>query len=348
MSNATTSLNRLARSVAVLVSALVAFGAFGLFVGTAGAETPPPGPQIEAVAEADPPVWQGVDLQIAPLSPTAEIEVNCDTNTIEVLVTNNTTKWFWVEVSVDDVLAESGVSNPNSENPWEIPATENVGFHVLVTAVTVGPIFDDVVTVDCLLPQPAYEILTDCDTGQAHARLINHGDDTAYIGVQYPDVMHQEVEVAPHSSVDWLLAVAPGESIDFEIKASNVVIGTEHVDFVCEVPEAPTPVPTEEPVEAAEESPAEPVEEPTEAPVEETIDESADDELVQPIPVELAADEPADDEVADDEVAAGPGVAVSPAGSSGGGTMAIVLVGLGLVVLMGVALATTRRHTRSA
>ncbi len=217
------------------------------------AETPPPGPAIEAVASTpEPPKLDVGEIVALPLLPTATVNMSCDANTAQVLVGNKTLKAHFAEITVDgDTTGHQVPAGQARERV--INLAENDSAHIEVSVLQEGVILDATYTMDCILPDPAYKILADCDTGQAFARLINHGDDKAYMGVQYPSVMHMEIAIAPHSSQDWLLAVSPGETVSFEVMASNASIGSEELTFTCEEPAAPAPpAPTPTPAPTAQ------------------------------------------------------------------------------------------------
>jgi hypothetical protein len=216
------------------------------------AETPPPGPAIEAVASApEPPKLDVGEIVAVPLLPTATVNMSCDANTVQVLVGNKTLKAHFAEITVDGDTTGHHVPVGQARERV-INLAENESAHIEVSVLQEGVILDATYTMDCILPDPAYKILADCDTGQAFARLINHGDDTAYMGVQYPSVMHMEIAIAPHSSQDWLLAVSPGETVGFDVMASNASIGSEELTFTCEEPAAPAPpAPTPTPASPA-------------------------------------------------------------------------------------------------
>ena len=346
MSKSIGPLDQVTRALAALLLLLVSFGALA---GTAAAETPPPGPELteKAFEEAD---LFNFGLLGLNLFPSAEVTVNCETNTIDVRVGNPTEDWISTEVWVDGAVFGSGLAAPGQQVLVSIAASENEEFHLEVSVITQGLLFDDDVKFDCVFPAPEYDVLSDCETGQAHARLVNNGDDTAYIGIQYPDVMHMEIEIAPHSSENWLLAVDPGEVVEFDVTASNVAIGSEILDFVCESPVEPTPEPTDEVVVA---EPADQGGDESDEPVE------SEDDVDEPQTVaEADVEDPTDDQASDndedgvakaavdEEVAAGPNVVAGGQGGSGKGTgTALVLIGLGLAVLAAVAVFTTRNHT---
>ena len=331
----------------VLLVLLVLITAFGALSATARAD------QLEILPESvmellDWEVELGV-IELIPFNATATAEANCDTGTIDVTVSNKTVNYYWIDIYADDVFVGSGELNPGAEQSEQIPADENQAIHVMVGVIFAETaLLDEVITLDCLAPLPAYQILTSCETGQAHARLINHGDDTALLGVQYPDVMHMEIEVAPHSSEDWLLAVSPGESIDFDIVSNNVAIGSEHLDFVCEVAEEPANTPVDQPVEPVE--PAEAIEEAVAqepAPVVPTQEPAAPTTVDQPAPVPTEDTDIDTNDAAGDELAAGSDLLIGTDNSGNGMALGIVLIGIGLATLTAVALVTTRRRAES-
>lgn len=332
------------RAAAIGVGFLAATLTLGLAVpGASAAE--PDGPELESIVEAIPMLpADGIFVPIVPIVPSADVVVDCAaTDQVRVEIGNHTANFFVVETSVDAVLVDTQLVGPNNAHGLALDFAENDTHDVAVTAGTTT-LFEQAITLDCLLPAPSYEIIQNCDTDQAYARLVNDGDDTAYMGVQYPDVMHMEIEIAPHSSEDWLLAVPAGGSVEFEVVSSGATIGSEVFEFTCPVaPPAPTPQPAPSPAPAG----------PTPAPaiVNDASEPAPTD--VAPIPVDLAADgttsadaEPPEVPDSDEEIAAP--VAVELAGSEHGNGLAIAvaLVLIGLTILGGVVLATTRDGQR--
>lgn len=241
--------------------------------------------------------------------PATEVTVNCATGTIDVRVVNPTSEPTLVVVDIDGDLRGYGPLDPGDEWNDSFPAVENQIMHI---ESATGDFVDDVIF-DCALPEPAYEVIADCTTGEAHARLTNTGNDVASIGVAYPDVMHMEIDLAPGAQHDWLLVVAPGETVDFDVLSVNESIGHEHFEFTCEAPEEPIvelePIPAAAPA-AAERPPV------------------ASDEVVTETLVESAA--------------VAPQVSVD-AGDSSHGALLLGLALVGLVAMGGLGFALGRR-----
>ena len=224
------TLNPVARIAATLAFTIVALA---MLAGVAAADMLPLQPDLELQLpgpDPDPeptPPWVIADVEILPLPlrPTAQAEVSCESGTVEIEIGNKTPNHWFIEVWADGAVIGGGPIAPNNAMVEQVALAENESTHVIVSVLTETTLIDETFTMDCLTPLPDYDVFASCGSGQAWARLINHGDDTAYMGVQYPDVMHMEIEVAPHSSEDWLLAVSPGQSVEFEVMASNVSIG---------------------------------------------------------------------------------------------------------------------------
>jgi hypothetical protein len=237
-------------------------------------------------------------------SPGTDVTVNCLAGTIDVRVVNPTSEPTLVVVEIDG--QEKGYGPLAGGDEWNdsFPAVENQVVHI----ESVSGNFVDDVKFDCAFPEPAYEVIADCATGQAHARLTNTGNDVASIGVAYPGLMHMEIDVAPGAQHDWLLMVGPGETVDFDVLSVLESIGHEHFEFECEAPVIePSPTPTTAAVVAAE-APDE-----TPAPTEETV--------VAEVPPSDDSNGTATALVVDD-LAAGPESAVDPDDGS-----SVVLVG---------------------
>ncbi len=334
------STHRSIRLITLFVAALAI--AIVAMAGSAGAETPPQVPELdEKIPGPDLELIVPLDVHLVPLRPTVTAEVNCDAERIDVQVGNKTAAAWQIEITADDVVLTGGALGPNMAMAADIDVAENQTVHVEVIGGAATQLLDADITADCLLPLPSYEILTDCESGQAHARLINHGDDTAFMGVQYPAVMHMEIEVAPHSSEDWLLAVGPGETVEFDIMASNASIGSEALTFDC-------------PVAAEEQVPADPTPEP-EAQPEADTDATETDTTTEPDPVEPDSGE-MEEQATDsnvEELAAGPDIIAggTNVGSDDvpgtGVALGLVLIGLGLAALAGVVIATTAKRAHS-
>ncbi|HEC11557.1 MAG TPA: hypothetical protein ENI86_18625 [Acidimicrobiales bacterium] len=167
---------------------------------------------------------------------TAEVTPSCTAGTpVAVEISNTTKSSTIVETRVDGVLVDSQAVGSQMAGYVDLGFVEN---QTSVVAVTAGAkvLFDSQVTLDCLLPAPSYSLTQDCDTGQTFAVLKNTGDDTAHMGIRYAGAPYMLEDVAPHSSIQWLLAVDPGESIGFDVMSGTDVIGSEQFEFVCAPP----------------------------------------------------------------------------------------------------------------
>jgi hypothetical protein len=334
-----TTKSLLTRASAIGVGFLAAIATIGLAAPAASA-LPPDGPDLESVAEATPfvPV-PGVFELLVPTLPTADVVVDCDaTDRVRVEVGNHTTASFLVETHVDNAPVDSQWVNPDNAHGLALDFAENDTHDVAVTTGATT-LFEEAVTLDCLVPAPSYETIQNCDTQQAHARLVNDGDDTAWMGVQYPDVTHMEIEIAPHSSKDWLLAVSAGESVAFEVVSSGVTLGSEVFEFTCPVaPPAATPEP----------APAEPTTGPV--PVADTTEPAPIE--VAPIEVDLSvgdttsaeAEPPAEVAGGNEELAAPVEIELAGSEHGNGPAIAMGLVLVGLTALGGVVVAATRNR----
>ncbi len=328
-----------ARSGAIGVGFLAAIAAMGLAAPAASA-APPDGPELESVVEAIPLLaTDGVFVPVVPIVPSADVVVDCAaTDQVRVEIGNHTASFFIVETSVDAVLVDTQFVGPDNAHGLSLDFAENEAHDVAVTAGTTT-LFEETVTLDCLLPAPSYEIIENCETHQGYARLINDGDDTAYMGVQYPDVMHMEIEVAPHSSEDWLLAVSASGSVEFDVVSSGVTLGTEVFELTCPVaPPAATPEPApaqpaSTTVTVADASEAAPTEV---APIE--VDLSAGDTTG------ADAEQPMEASDGDEELAAPVEIELAGSEHGNGLTVAIALVLIGLTVLGGLVVAATRER----
>ena len=236
------------------------------------------GPDVEPID-----VNVGIGILV---TPKASVEVSCTDETATAHIENPTGNFHPFAVRVDGNLVDSGTTVPIGLSPVSFPLTEN---ETVAVEVEVGGnvLIDQDFTRDCLLPDPSYDLLENCDSGQAHVRLVNNGDDVANMGVAYDGVPYVLQSVAPHSSIDWLLAVDPGESADFTVKfGHDVDLGSESFTFAC--PEEPAPVtPPETPnpgVETETPNPVTPTE-PSEGP-----DASSSQELAEAI-VEVSSED---------------------------------------------------------
>ena len=362
-----------ARTLLALILAITTFGALSAPAGASPGGPPLPiDPPIileELIVDLDEldiepddtPIWEVIPVEFDwigpffdPDVPSVNAEVNCETGTVDISVSNYTPAPWFVWLYVDDDSVKNGLIPSSGGSEEELVAVEeNQSIHVLIKAAVfmtteIDTLLDQEIKLDCLFPSPSYEVLSDCDLGQSHARLINHGDDTANIGVQYPDLPHMEIEIAAHSSEDWLLAVSPGESIDFDITSNDIAIGSEHLDFICEAAEEPAAAPVDQPVEPVE--PDEAIEEPVAqepAPVVPTQEPAAPTTVDQPTPVPTADTDIDTNDTADDELAAGSELLIGTDNSDSGMALGIVLIGIGLATLTAVALVATRRRAES-
>ena len=144
------------------------------------------------------------------------------------------------------------------------------------------------------------------------------------MAVRYGDNPYAQQPVAPASSIDWLLAVDPNETMSFDIVVSHQSIGSETLTFVCEVPEVPEPPVVVEPEtpdvpeapevdngdndafdpEPGDSAPTGDTEAPTEEPepVDTDTDDTDDEDALAA--VEIVSDQPTDiDEVDETETA---------------------------------------------
>lgn len=275
---------------------VVAIGFLLLAVPASPASAAPSGPGGLKPSEegpVDPPDTDPFDVIVAiPAlgSLTAEVTPDCTAGTPVAVKLGNTTQFATlVDTKVDGILVDSQVVGAQMAGYVDLGFTENQTSQVEVTAGT-KVLFDSVVSLDCLLPNPSYSITTDCATTEAHAVLKNTGDDTALMGVRYPDAIYMLEEVAPHSSIQWLLGVAPGESIDFDVMWGESILGSEHLDFECAppatvppvtVPPATVPPTTVPPTTAAPQDTSAEVADAGEAPAETVADSVSDTDTDQ-------------------------------------------------------------------
>ncbi len=264
------------KHITALLTGLLLVGLF--FASPAGAEI---GPELAPIGPSPTPLGPvflpGGDgifepdgpIVVFPLFPSASVAVSCTSETATVTVKNPSFSSFLVTVKIDGSYYDGGLALSKQQWTTTFPLEENQSKTVKVTGSLT--LMDKEVTRDCLFPAPTYQVLSNCDTAQSHARLINNGDDSAMMAVQYGTDAYNLQSVAAHSSKDWLLDVAPGESTSFTIRHNSSSIGTETLDFDCE-----PPVPAEPPAPA---QPA-PVEPP--APAEPVTDTNTDDTAVAP------------------------------------------------------------------
>lgn len=208
------------------------------------------GPDVEPID-----VIEGITA--LPLGPQASVDVSCTDETATARIENPTNNFYAFAIRVDGALVNGGVTVQNGLTDAVFPVAENETVAVEIE-VSGDLLIDQEFTRDCLLADPSYTLLEDCDSEQAHVRLINNGDDVANMAVAYDGVPYVLHPVAPHSSVDWLLAVDPGESADFTIKfGHDVDLGSESFTFSC--PEEPAPTTTTTPETTNPGTPVEPV-----------------------------------------------------------------------------------------
>ncbi len=342
---ATTTNTKTFTKILASVAALpIALTGLGLTAAPASAgPIIPPGldvfeiPDLSDSFEIDPDIF---DLDLFPLffNPTAEVVVDCEADPqVRVDIGNTTDSFRWVEVFADGDSVEAVIVAPGSAGLVELDFSENDSKQIRVESGDLT-MFDDTVELDCLLPAPSYEIVENCNTGLAHARLINLGDDSVGMGVAYPDVMYMQEVVSPHSFIDWLLADPIDGAIVFDVMADDVVIGSEIVEMDCEVPAVPTPEVTPEAtpepevgVEAAEEN----------APIEVDLEEVTVDASTETSEPTQTVDTEADG--GSDELAAGVDVEVAP-GSGSTKWVALAATMGGLALLAGVAVAWSRNQ----
>jgi len=244
------------KHITALLIGLLAVGLF--FVSPAGAETGPElGPIIPSPTPQGPVFLPGGDgifepdgpIVVFPLFPSASVAVSCTSETATVTVKNPSFNSFLVTVKIDGSYYAGGQALSKQQWTTTFPLQENQSKTVKVTGSST--LMDKEVTRDCLLPAPTYQVLSNCDTEQAHARLINNGDDTAMMAVQYGNALFTTQPVAAHSSKDWLLDVAPGESASFTVRHGAVEVGSETLDFECEPPTPEGPATPETPATPA-------------------------------------------------------------------------------------------------
>ena len=183
--------------------------------------------------EPDPEPPFDIDGIIAvPLTPSGSVEVSCTAEAATARVDNPTGNFQSITISVNGSIIGSDNTSPGATYAVDFSLAENQSAAVEILNGTTA-ILDEDITRDCLLPDPSYQLLTGCESGQAHARLINNGDDVASMGVSYGAVPYVPQQVAAHTSIDWLLAVDPGETVDFTVKSDGVDLGTESFTFEC-------------------------------------------------------------------------------------------------------------------
>ena len=240
---------------------------------------------------------------------TAEVAVNCSPYPqVRVDISNTTEDSHLVEVFADGEFVSSVLIGPNMDHFIALNFAENDSKEIRVESGD-SLMFEDTVEMDCVFAEPGYEVIEDCDTGQAYVRLINSGDDSVVMGVAFPNVMYAPENIAPHSSIDWLLPSSADGPVEFDVKADGVVIGHEIVEMDCEVLAE---------VEAAKES-------------------SDPTQTVDPEAAETDADGDSD------KLSAGVDIEVDP-GSGSSPWVALAATMGGLALLAGVAVAWSRRQ----
>lgn len=246
-------------------------------------------------------VFPGV---LVPLTPTASIDASCKATSAAITVGNKTNDFHPITVTVDGANHEGGVVGPNQQWTTAVPLVENETIQIEVLAGATSLLAEELHR-DCLLPEPGYELFSDCGLGVAHARLTNTGTDTAHMAVQYHPNPYALQAIEPGAHLDWPLVVEPNGSVDFTIRSGHDAIAVETFDFTCETPEPPvepTPDPETETPEPLVEPTPEPGIEPT--PVVEPEVEGAVEPDVEPPsttePIETSTAAPSD--AADEEV----------------------------------------------
>lgn len=223
-----------------LIAALLAFAAFTPSAGAIEGPT-----DWETVPEGEDP-WVLVPGITAILGPTASVEVSCATETATVTVENETTNFYPISVEVDGALADNVNLGGNQVFVVEVPLAENDQALIEVFSGDDDILSTDVER-DCLLPDPSYEIFSDCGIEQAYVRLTNSGDDVANMAVQYHPNPFASQPILPGDSLDWPLVVAPNDTVDFTVRAGLDALGVESFTFACATPEPTPPAPTPEP-----------------------------------------------------------------------------------------------------
>ena len=232
---------RFTKQICAVLAGLLAFGFF--FASPAGAELKPAfQPGGNGPDEPEPPFVIG-EVAVLPVFPSASVAVSCAAETAAVTVKNPTTSAFVVSIEVDGHSIGGGLVGAKNQRTETFPLAENATKSVEVARGNVV-MLDKEATRDCLLPAPAYQVLSSCDAEQAHVRLINNGDDDALMAVQYGDDAYAHQTIAPHSSKDWLLDVAANGSVAFKVLHNSTVLGSEMLHFDCAVePPVEPPVP---------------------------------------------------------------------------------------------------------
>ncbi|MFT7474304.1 MAG: hypothetical protein ACI81L_001229, partial [Verrucomicrobiales bacterium] len=158
--------------------------------------------------------------------PSASVSVSCATETATATVKNPTANYLLVSVEVDGAVVKAGAVGPKQAFVATFAIGENESKDVIVRKGAAS-MLDTQITRNCLLPDPSYSLLKNCENSQTHARLRNDGDDTAMMAAQSEGDIYALQAVAPHSSLDWLLAIDPGETKLVTIKHGASTIGSE-------------------------------------------------------------------------------------------------------------------------
>ncbi len=278
-----------------------------------------------------------VELDCVLSAPSYEILENCDTGQTHARLINLGDDSVDMAVAFPDVMYAQQTIAPHSSIDWLLPSSADgpVEFDIMADDVVIG---HEIVEMDCVFSEPGYEVIENCDTGQAYVLLINSGDDSVDMAVAFPDVMYAQQTIAPHSSIDWLLPSSADGPVEFDIMADDVVIGHEIVEMDCEVPaEVEAAKENAAEVEAAKENAAE---------VEAAKENAAEVEAAKENAAEEGSDltQTVDPEAADggsDKLAAGVDVEVAP-GSGSSPWVALAATMGGLALLAGAAVAWSR------
>lgn len=169
--------------------------------------------------------------------PTVAIQIDCANDSyVQAYIDNITNSGFQVETQVNGVLIDSSPVLAGAHHFVPLNLDNHQIYEIRVSAITVGTIYHEDYTVDCAVGDPSYEVLTNCETGQAHVRMSNAGEGIVKFRIGYSGVLAGPYqEVAPGTHVDWLLAVDPGESVDFDVLDDWAILSAEHLDFDCPV-----------------------------------------------------------------------------------------------------------------
>jgi hypothetical protein len=360
------------KKLIALITGLLVIGSF--VASPAGANDQFPigpggnGPDVVGPIIVSPPIF---------VLPSASVSVSCVNETATATIKNPTTNYLQVSVEVDGAIVKAGTVGPKQGFVATFPIVENDTRDVIVRKGA-ATMLEEEITRNCLLPDPSYSLLKNCETSQVHARLRNDGDDTAKMAAQLDGQIYALQAVAPHSSIDWLLAIDPGETKLVTIKHGASTIGSESFSFSCPQPE-PEPQPEPAPVEPEPQPEPAPVEpepqpvEPTEPALpgdeidtppaqddgESTSSGTGDDEDVATEVLGETVEDPESDtnaiESGDiDEIVRGAAGSIPGSGPSTGGGMSFFKIAMMamwvLVVIAGglVAILATRRNAQTA